>query len=88
MKKSLYELLGSGRALSLVGVCKNAGKTTVLNHLLKALPLGEVMGLTSNGRDGESTDVVTGTGKPGIYVRKGTLLATAEKLLAECVVTR
>lgn len=88
MVESLYKLLDGAPAVSLVGMCKNAGKTTVLNHLLAAQPLGEVLALTSIGRDGESSDVVTGTKKPGIYVRKGTLFATAEKLLAQCDVTR
>ena len=52
------------KTLSIVGMCKNAGKTTVLNRLLSLKANGEVWGLTSIGRDGESTDVVTGMMTP------------------------
>lgn len=76
------------KTLSIVGMCKNAGKTTVLNRLLSEKPCGEVWGLTSIGRDGESTDVVTGTEKPGIYVPEGTLIATAKDMLKLCDVTK
>ena len=72
------------KTLSIVGMCKNAGKTTVLNRLLSLKANGEVWGLTSIGRDGESTDVVTGTEKPGIFVPQGTLIATAKDMLRLC----
>ena len=75
------------KTLSIVGMCKNAGKTTVLNRLLAENPPGRVLGLTSIGRDGESVDVVTGTEKPGIFVREGTLIATAKDMLALSDVT-
>ncbi len=80
MTESLQNRIGAFRTLSIVGMCKNAGKTTVLNRLL-SLSGGRVLGLTSIGRDGESTDVVTGTEKPGIFVPEGTLIATAKDLL-------
>ena len=76
------------KTLSIVGMCKNAGKTTVLNRLLSLKTNGEVWGLTSIGRDGESTDVVTGTEKPGIFVPEGTLIATAKDMLKLCDVTQ
>ena len=38
--------------------------------------------------DDESTDVVTGTEKPGIYVSEGTLIATAKDMLALSDVTQ
>ncbi len=69
------------KTLSIVGMCKNAGKTTVLNRLLSLKDRDAVWGLTSIGRDGESTDVVTGTEKPGIFVQEGTLFATAKDML-------
>ncbi|MBR2644150.1 MAG: hypothetical protein IKD54_02525 [Clostridia bacterium] len=75
------------RTLSIVGMCKNAGKTTVLNWLLANAGRG-VLGLTSIGRDGESTDVVTGTEKPGIFVPEGTLIATAKDMLKLCDITK
>lgn len=81
MDGELLRQLQSVRTLSLVGMCKNAGKTTVLNWLLRTAGQGRVLGLTSIGRDGESTDVVTGTEKPGIFVPRGTLIATARDML-------
>ena len=87
MRTELANELNSVKTLSIVGMCKNAGKTTVLNWLLRRSG-GRVLGLTSIGRDGESTDVVTGTEKPGIFVREGTLFATAKDMLALCDVTQ
>ena len=87
MQKALIESISRTRTLSIVGMCKNAGKTTVLNRLLQELR-GRVLGLTSIGRDGESTDVVTGTDKPGIFVPEGTLFATAKDMLPLCDVTQ
>ena len=87
MRTELANELNSVKTLSIVGMCKNAGKTTVLNWLLRRSG-GRVLGLTSIGRDGESTDVVTGTEKPGIYVSEGTLIATAKDMLALCDVTQ
>lgn len=87
MPEELFERIKSVRTLSIVGMCKNAGKTTVLNRILSE-SRGRVLGLTSIGRDGESTDVVTGTEKPGIYVPAGTLIATAKDMLALSDVTQ
>lgn len=81
MSSNLIQQLQSVRSMSIVGMCKNAGKTTMLNWLLAHSGRGRVLGLTSIGRDGESTDVVTGTEKPSIYVPAGTLIATARDML-------
>ncbi len=73
-----------GRVVSVIGLVKNAGKTTCLNALLAQIyESGKLPhpAITSIGRDGESTDIVTGTCKPGIFIREGTLVATAEGLL-------
>lgn len=80
--QTLLSALQSYASLSIIGMGKNAGKTTVLNRLIalhRALP--ETLALTSIGRDGEATDVVTGTAKPGIWVDAGTLVATAADML-------
>lgn len=79
---TLSGVLNAYTSISIIGMGKNAGKTTVLNRLIslhggKQPPLG----LTSIGRDGEATDVVTGTPKPGIWVQAGTLVATAADML-------
>lgn len=88
MKKALFNYAAEYRTLSLAGMCKNAGKTTVLNQLIGELNAeGIILGITSIGRDGESRDLVTGTQKPEIYVQEGTLLATAAGLLKNCDAT-
>ena len=75
--------------LSLIGMSKNSGKTTVLNTLLGFYyRRGLVLGLTSIGRDGEDQDLVTHTEKPRIFIGKGTIFATASSLFAFCDVTR
>lgn len=80
MDERLRKEIGSAKTLSIVGMCKNAGKTTALNWVLRQSDAG-ILGLTSIGRDGESTDVVTGTEKPGIFIRRGTMIATAKDML-------
>lgn len=84
---SLYELVRGYASLSIIGLCKNAGKTTALNSLLRASP-PEGLAVTSIGRDGEGEDVATGTKKPPIFIREGTLLATAKNLLSVCDITK
>lgn len=90
MKTTLSGLIRPYRSVSIIGMCKNAGKTTVLNRIIKEVQgNGQTIALTSIGRDGESKDLVTGTKKPGIYVQEGTLVATASELiLRHCDVTR
>ncbi len=60
--------------LAVVGLTKNAGKTTVINALLSACP--GTLGLTSLGLDGEVEDHLTGLAKPRIMPPPGTLVAT------------
>ena len=90
MEKSLCGLLAPYRSVSIIGMCKNAGKTTVLNQIIREAARENItLGLTSIGRDGEGQDLVTGTKKPGIYIPAGTLVATASELvLHHCDVSR
>jgi len=88
MGDSLYDLVRDYRSLSISGMCKNAGKTTALNSLIRSVPDSETLALTSIGWDGEREDIVTGTQKPGIYIREGSLFATADGLLRHCDVTK
>ena len=89
MEKSLGQLVQDKRSLSLAGMCKNAGKTTVFNRIVREIEGTDMnLGLTSIGRDGEAVDVVTGTGKPGIYVKEGTIIGTAMGLLKACDITQ
>ena len=86
----LLDLTAGEPAVAMLGMCKNAGKTTALNRLIRELGEAGVpaAALTSIGRDGEATDLVTGTEKPPIYMREGMLAATAEQLLPLCDVSR
>lgn len=84
-RQLLDHLLAGGlpSRLSVVGLCKNAGKTVALNHIVRAaadrnLPLG----LISTGRDGEEQDAVTELPKPRIWAPAGALVATAQQALA------
>jgi hypothetical protein len=80
-----YVKLEDLQSLALIGMSKNAGKTTCLNHIISAWIETEQkrpLALTSIGRDGESEDVVSGREKPRIYIPAGTLIATAEGALS------
>jgi hypothetical protein len=69
------------RVVTVVGLAKNAGKTTVVNALVRQLE-GR-LGLASLGLDGEERDQLTGLPKPRISPPEGTLIATTEGLLPE-----
>jgi hypothetical protein len=73
---ALYDIIsGSGsRSLAVIGLVKNAGKTTVVNALMANCP--HLFGLTSLGLDGERIDHLTGLAKPRIAPPAGTLVAT------------
>ena len=84
----LFDLAAPYTTVCLAGMCKNAGKTTALNALIRGARMrGTTLALTSIGRDGEREDLVTGTYKPPIYVTGGTLFATARGLLPKCDAT-
>lgn len=79
----LYDLSTKYKTISIVGMAKNAGKTTALNYLIEeAIDEGIVLGITSTGRDGETQDLVTGTEKPRVYLEEG-MLAAVPALLYE-----
>ena len=75
---ALYDIIaGSGcRSLAVIGLVKNAGKTTVVNALMANCK--HRFGLTSLGLDGERTDHLTGLAKPRIAPPAGTLVATTQ----------
>ncbi len=81
---TLKSLTKDYATLVMIGMCKNAGKTTALNLLLDQ----DGLALTSVGKDGETVDAVTKTPKPQIFVKKDTLVATAASLLPTCSVSR
>lgn len=77
----LDKLQDKYKTLSIVGMAKNAGKTTALNFLIEeAMDEGIVLGITSTGRDGESVDLVTGTEKPRVFLDSGTIVSIPKQL--------
>lgn len=77
----LYDLASKYKTLSIVGMAKNAGKTTALNYLIEeAMDEGVALGITSTGRDGETSDLVTGTEKPRVYLDQDTLVSVPAQL--------
>ncbi len=77
----MRELADKYETLSIVGMSKNAGKTTALNYFIEeAYDEDVVLGITSTGRDGESEDVVTLTEKPRIYLYEDTIVSIPMQL--------
>ena len=77
----LYDLSTIYTTLSIVGMAKNAGKTTALNYLIEeADDEGIRLGITSTGRDGETQDLVTGTEKPKVYLYEDTVVSVPTQL--------
>ncbi|WP_105615843.1 lysine 5,6-aminomutase reactivase subunit KamB [Vallitalea okinawensis] len=74
--------------IGIIGIHKNVGKTTVLCHLIENFSQIK-LGLTSIGRDGEEKDLIYSTSKPKIYVKTGTIIATAKNsLLQSCDISK
>lgn len=78
----LITLLKQYKVIAIVGMGKNVGKTTTLNYLISRLDKLSI-GLTSIGYDGEALDTITAKPKPQIWVRTGTIFATAKTLLPQ-----
>ena len=77
----IYDLSTEYKTLSIVGMAKNAGKTTALNFFIEeAMDEGIILGITSTGRDGETQDLVTGTEKPRVYLDQGTIVSVPSQL--------
>jgi hypothetical protein len=70
--------IDKNKIISIIGLAKNVSKTTTLNHIIKNLK-GYKLGLTSIGRDGEKYDVITQLPKPRIFIKQGTIVATARQ---------
>lgn len=85
--KLFLDKVNQYKCIAITGMAKNTGKTSVLNCILSD-DSNKIRGITSIGYDGESTDQVTGTEKPEIYVKKNTLVATADGLLNRCDFTK
>jgi len=85
---SIFQMVQKYESISIIGMNKNVGKTTTLNHILKEARGKIPLGLTSIGRDGEDQDTVSGAEKPKIYVESGTIIATAKQCLLNSDITR
>ncbi len=68
--------------VGIIGMSKNAGKTTVLNAILKSLQ-SQFIALTSIGLDGEKVDTLSYREKPRIKVFERMIVATAKEALNE-----
>lgn len=68
------------QTIGIIGLAKNTGKTTTLNHLIQYYK-HEPLGLTSIGLDGEDIDQVNYLPKPRIEVYPEMIVATAKECL-------
>lgn len=74
----LHATLGTRKKNSLVaviGISKNAGKTTLLNWLLENAE-HSLLGVITTGRDGEDIDLVTNESKPKVHLPVDTIFST------------
>ncbi|MCB2294382.1 hypothetical protein LGK95_12770 [Clostridium algoriphilum] len=85
---SIFNMIQKYDSISIIGMNKNVGKTTILNYILREARGKLVLGITSIGRDGEECDLVTNDDKPKIYIEKGTIIATAKQCLFNSDITR
>ena len=77
----LTEILADYGTIAVVGMCKNAGKTTVVNHIIDGCRDNYVLGITSIGYDGEEVDEITKLNKPRIEVHPNMIVATCQSAL-------
>ena len=86
MRETLVDLVekSAARIISVVGLAKNTGKTTVLIYLAKRLGIVPgALALTSTGRDGEAFDEITRREKPSVTVQRGTLATIGRRSLEQ-----
>ncbi len=73
IKKALFP--NDRMVIAITGLSKNAGKTSLVNWILKHYSVYR-FGLTTTGRDGEDKDTVFGTEKPKVLIAKNTIFTT------------
>ncbi len=79
---NLKPLLKDNQVISIIGIAKNAGKTTALNRIIDEYQSSPIA-ITSIGLDGEKIDNVTYQEKPRIKLYPKMLVATALNCLEE-----
>jgi len=80
---SFFDFLSvTSKVISIIGMEKNVGKTTLLNFFLKEMAERKLTTLVlSIGRDGEPLDAVEKTRKPTILIYKGGCFFTIKELI-------
>jgi uncharacterized NAD-dependent epimerase/dehydratase family protein len=82
MIEEVSSLFSGAASIAVVGTAKNVGKTVTTRAIVRAfVERGATIGLTSIGRDGEVGDALDGAAKPRLFVRAGTVVATAREVL-------
>lgn len=79
---NLKPLLKDHKVISIIGIAKNAGKTTALNRIIDEYKKSPIA-ITSIGLDGEKIDNVTNQEKPRIKLYPKMLVATALNCLVD-----
>lgn len=69
---SINQIKLSKGTYSIAGICKNCGKTSLLNSLVSLLA-NQHLGILTTGRDGEGKDAVFGNLKPSVKLPVNTL---------------
>lgn len=65
------------RAVAIVGLSKNSGKTSLLNYLIKKIDTSNrIIGVITTGRDGEENDLVHKIEKPSVILPKNVIYST------------
>lgn len=80
--ESLFQQQRVCSRIAIIGLSKNAGKTTFLNWVLKAAPTSRI-GVFTTGRDGENKDTVTGLKKPAVFLPADCLFTTTSLVVSE-----
>ena len=84
---SLLDLISGFGRVCIIGMCKNAGKTAVLNKLISQCGKREIpIGITAVGAD--EAKAGSGEGSPSVFVSRGTLFTTTKELLKFCDITK
>ncbi len=78
---NLTKIITPHQVIGTLGICKNAGKTTVINYLIEQFIDTDIVAITSIGLDGELVDAVTNLKKPRIHVYEGMIVATCNQCL-------
>lgn len=82
---TIQKLLHNHYKIAIIGIAKNAGKTTVLNTIIETYK-DKPLCITSVGLDGEKIDNITRQDKPRVRLYPGMYVLTAEACLTESTI--